>query len=156
MVVRLASVEDLEALCRLRIDYLVADRGSLSADEEAAVRKQLQDYIPRCLGRSFVAVLAEVHGKVASTAFLAVAEKPANPAFITGLTGTLLNVLTYPAYRRRGLATKVLVRIIEEAKRLGLSSIELSATQEGRPLYEKLGFAEPRSDYTPMKLQLQP
>lgn len=66
----------------------------------------------------------------------------------------MLNVLTYPEYRRMGIATKVIERIIEEAKALGVSNIELSATLGGRPLYEKLGFVEKKSKYTEMRLQL--
>ncbi|TGE39393.1 GNAT family N-acetyltransferase [Desulfosporosinus fructosivorans] len=79
-------------------------------------------------------------------------ERPANPSFITGKTGTLLNVFTYPKYRRMGSATKAICKIIDEAKRLGVSSIDLSATQDGKPLYEKLGFIEPKC--TQMRLQL--
>ena len=44
--------------------------------------------------------------------------------------------------------------VIEEAKKLELSSIDLSSTPDGKPLYEKLGFIEPKSKYTRMKLQL--
>lgn len=91
---------------------------------------------------------------VISTAFLAISEKPVNPSFITGKTGTLLNVFTYPEYHRMGFATKLVCHIIDEAKQLGVSSINLSATQEGKPLYEKLGFTKPKLKYTAMRLQL--
>jgi hypothetical protein len=44
--------------------------------------------------------------------------------------------------------------VIEEAKQLDVSFIELSATSDGKPLYEKFGFAEAKTKYTPMRLQL--
>jgi ribosomal protein S18 acetylase RimI-like enzyme len=154
MNIRKATIEDINILIKLRFDYLFADRGNLTKDEEIAIRSQLNTYYRKHINNNFIAILAEIDNNVVSTAFLAISEKPANPTFITGKTGTLLNVLTYPEYRRMGIATKVMSKIIDEAKQLGVSSIELSATQDGKQLYEKLGFTELKSKYTQMKLQL--
>ncbi len=152
--IRKAVPDDMDKLIKLRIDYLTTDMGSLKAEDEAVIKSQLVNYIIRNLNQTFIAYFAEVDKKVVSTAFLAISEKPANPRFITGKTGTLLNVLTYPEYRRKGLASKVILSIIKEARQLGVSYIELSATEEGKPVYEKLGFSEIKSKYTAMRLQL--
>lgn len=80
-------------------------------------------------------------------------EKPANPSYKTGKTGTLLNVFTYPEYRRMGLATSVIKAIIDEAKKLDIASIDLAATDFGKPLYEKLGFTH-NTKNTPMMMPL--
>lgn len=77
-------------------------------------------------------------------AYLVISEKPANPVYPNGLTGLILNVLTYPPYRRRGITTRLLEALIEEARRSGVSCLELSATEDGRLLYEKLGFTASR------------
>ncbi|MDF2985648.1 MAG: GCN5-like N-acetyltransferase [Eubacterium sp.] len=154
MNIRKATIEDIDILIKLRIEYLIADRGGLTAEEKAAIQTQLITYFSKNINNSFIAVFAEKDDCVVSTAFLAISEKPANPSFITGKTGTILNVLTYPKYRRQGLATKVLNALIDEARQLGLSSIDLSASSEGKPLYQKLGFTETKTKYTPMKLQL--
>ena len=153
MLIKKAKIDDIEQLIKLRIDYLVEERGNLSNDEESAIKKQLKSYLEKHISDdSFVGIVADVEGVIASTAFLAISERPANPIFITGLKGTILNVLTYPEYRRKGIATKVLEALIEEAKRANVSSIELMATTDGRYLYEKLGFKE--TTYTAMRLQL--
>ena len=154
MIIRKATMEDIDILIKLRIDYLLADVGNLTEEEENIIRSQLTTYYVKHINHDFIALLAEIDNKVVSTAFLVISEKPANPAFITGKTGTLLNVFTYSEYRRRGIATKVICQIIEEAKKLGVSSIDLYATPDGKPLYKKLGFTEPKSKYTAMKLQL--
>lgn len=153
MNIRKATIDDIEILIKLRLDYLIADRGILSSEEEIAIRSQLTTYFTRHINHDFIAIVAEKDSNVLATAFLAIVEKPANPTFITGKTGTLLNVLTYPEYRRMGIASKVISKIIDEAKQLGVSSIDLSATQDGKPLYEKLGFVQ-SPKYTAMKLQL--
>ena len=41
--------------------------------------------------------------------------------------------------------------LLDEAKALGLAAVDLMATDDGKPLYEKLGFAPYR--YTSMRLK---
>src|SRR5581483_5813763 len=49
-------------------------------------------------------------------------------------------VLTHPDFRRRGLARQLISHSIERANCLGMQTIKLDATEEGRPLYESFGF----------------
>lgn len=154
MIIRKANLADLDLLIRLRLDYLRTDKDNLTAEEETIIGSQLAEYFPKHIHQDLIVLLAEIDQKAVSTAFLVISEKPANPSFITGKTGTLLNVFAYPEYRRQGIATKIIAAIIEEAKKEGLSYIDLSASEDGKPLYEKFGFIEPKSKYTPMKLQL--
>jgi GNAT superfamily N-acetyltransferase len=151
--VRLATVEDIDLLVKLRYDYLTEDRGGLTGGEKAAIEAQLREYLAKHIpGGSFIAAIAEAGGEAVGTAFLAISERPTNPAFITGRVGVLLNVLTYPRFRRLGIATKVITALIGEAERAGVSSVELSATGDGKPLYEKLGFHVSR--YTAMRMSI--
>jgi len=56
----------------------------------------------------------------------------------------IMNLAVAPDHRRRGLATRVLLSLIDEALGLGAShlTLELRVTNEGaRALYEKFGFA---------------
>lgn len=153
MQIRKATVQDTDLLIRLRLDYLREDQGELSPEEQALITNQLRDYFTTHLSMGdFIALLAGEGQKTMAVAFLVITEKPANPAFITGNTGTILNVLTYPEYRRRGIAYELITALIGEARGQGVSQLELSATAQGRPLYEKLGFHV--SQYTPMRLGL--
>jgi predicted GNAT family N-acyltransferase len=49
-------------------------------------------------------------------------------------------VLTRPEYRRQGLARRLMEDAILSAERRGTHTLKLDATEEGRPLYESLGF----------------
>jgi ribosomal protein S18 acetylase RimI-like enzyme len=49
-------------------------------------------------------------------------------------------VLTSSAYRRQGLARKLIEDAIASAERCGIHTLKLDATEEGRTLYESLGF----------------
>jgi ribosomal-protein-alanine N-acetyltransferase len=154
--IRKATIKDVEKLINLRLDYLTDDKGrALTTAETEAISKQLRDYIPRQMGIGFFAYLAERDGEISGVVFLAVSEKPANISFITGKIGTVLNVFTYPNYRRQGIATRLLNMMLVDAKAMNLSKLELSASDLGKPVYEKLGF-QPSSGgkYTGMSLQL--
>jgi GNAT superfamily N-acetyltransferase len=49
-------------------------------------------------------------------------------------------VLTQPEYRSQGLARRLVEDAIAGADRYGVRTVKLDATDEGRPLYESLGF----------------
>lgn len=49
-------------------------------------------------------------------------------------------VLTRHEYRRQGLARRLMEDAISHAERRGIQTLKLDATDEGRPLYESLGF----------------
>lgn len=150
--IRFAAAGDLELLVQLRLEYIRADLAELTAAEEAAIASQLRTWIPANLDEWFFAVLALVDGEPASVAMLAVNEYPANPHFPNGRVGTVLNVWTRPAYRRRGLATTLVGEVIGLGRRLKLSRLELLASKAGQSLYASLGFVLGKDDHLPMEL----
>lgn len=154
MELRLATTKDLETLTRLRLAYLRTDYAALSSQQEQQIAAQLEEYFPGHLGRDCFIYLAEEQGAAIACAFLIVSEKPANPSFPTGKIGTLMNVYTLPAHRRKGYASALAERAIADSKQMGLSYLELKATKDGLPLYQKLGFLQEASEYTPMRLTL--
>ncbi|MDR2945400.1 MAG: GNAT family N-acetyltransferase, partial [Candidatus Adiutrix sp.] len=111
-------------------------------------------YYRKHLGQNFWAFLAEDDGRPAGAAFLSVYERPANPGIPNGLWGEVSNVFIYPEYRKRGLATALMQRLITLARERGVSRLDLSATEAGRPVYEKLGFSTDAA-HTRMQLRLE-
>jgi GNAT superfamily N-acetyltransferase len=57
-----------------------------------------------------------------------------------GRQAIVLNVYTEPAYRRQGLARRLMDQVLEWARVERIESLVLHAAPDGRPLYEKLGF----------------
>ena len=51
-------------------------------------------------------------------------------------------VLVHPDFRRRGIGTILMNRAIEHLRLRGLEAIKLDATDDGRPVYLKLGFRD--------------
>lgn len=54
--------------------------------------------------------------------------------------GYILNVYTESPYRRRGLARRLVEVALETCRSQGVRTVVLHASDEGRPLYESLGF----------------
>jgi len=154
MHIRKANENDIPKLINMRLAYLSEDHGGLTEEQTNIIKAQLQAYFVKHLNNDLFAYVCEDNEEIVSTVFLLVAEKPANPNFITGLTGTILNVYTLPQYRRRGIAENLLKMAIQDAKNMNLSYIDLNATQAGYSLYRKLGFTDNKSKYVPMKYRI--
>jgi GNAT superfamily N-acetyltransferase len=52
----------------------------------------------------------------------------------------IVNVFTEEAHRRQGIARKLMEIMVEWCRAEGFGSILLHASDDGRPLYESLGF----------------
>lgn len=151
MPFRMANQGDIPSLVDLRLAYLREDFPSQTAKISSMIQEQLPDYFYRRLGNDLLVFVCEEDARIVSTVFLLITEKPANPNFPTGLTGTVLNVYTLPQYRKRGYATRLMELVIREANLQNLSYLELKATQAGLPLYRKLGFISEESKNQSMR-----
>lgn len=63
-----------------------------------------------------------------------------HPADMCGKRGYIFNVYTFPEYRRRGFASQLVITALEWCRVNGINGVTLNYSEEGRPIYEKLGF----------------
>lgn len=56
-----------------------------------------------------------------------------------GVAG-LYGVATRPAFRRRGIGTALCWTVLDEARRKGLRTAVLQASEDGEGVYARLGF----------------
>ena len=54
--------------------------------------------------------------------------------------GRIVNVYTAPDWRRLGIARALVAGVLQMGKEQGLNTFNLSASEEGQPLYQDLGF----------------
>ena len=149
-----ATKEDINELIRLRLAYMKDDFGSVTDRERTAMETQLPDYLDRKLGTELIAFVAKDGYKVVSVAYLHIIEMPANSLLLNGLYGEVLNVYTEPEYRGKGICTKLMNNLVEYGKKAGLGRIDLSATDDGYPIYAKIGFKEKEHRYRDMRYKL--
>jgi ribosomal protein S18 acetylase RimI-like enzyme len=151
MIFEKAVYDDIGQLSNLRISYLIEDAGDLNEKDLAVIKRDLPDYFERNLNKNIFCYVTRKEHEIVACAFLLVVEKPMSPVFITGKTGTVLNVYTKPESRHNGYARKLMKMMLSDAIDMNLSSIELKATDAGYSLYKSLGFKDEITKYHLMK-----
>lgn len=155
MIFEKATVQDISILTELRIAYLQEDLGQIADADLELISSSLPSYFEKHLNKDLVVYVVRSETDIVSCAFLLIVEKPMSPLFITGKTGTVLNVYTKPEYRKKGYAKKLMTMMLEDTKAEGVSTIELKATEDGYSLYKSVGFEDAVAKYHNMKIVLQ-
>ena len=149
--IRLAAVGDLELISWHRA-RMFQDMGELAPDLFESFRAQSLETLQRMFDRGeYVGWLASPEnepGQIVAGAGLQLREVPPHPQtnpngkidIVSGPQAIIQNVYTEPKWRRRGLAALLIERIIDWTRRKGIDSLVLHASDEGRALYERLGF----------------
>ncbi len=152
VVYDIANLNDIPELIRLRIMYMIDDFGSITDEEKEGMEKQLPGYFERELGKKLIAFVARAEGRLVAAAYLLIIEKPANPFLLNGLDSEVLSVYTEEGYRGRGICSRLMKNMIDYAAEHKISRIDLVATDEGYPVYKKVGFKDKIQKYKDMRL----
>jgi GNAT superfamily N-acetyltransferase len=140
--IRRATPDDVPLIIAHRRGMFQA-MGYQDADQldamEAGFRSWVKNKIARGEWITWITVDAATQTPAAS-ASLWIQEWPVGPISPSGEKGHVLNVYTCPEYRRRGLARRLMQTIIQYCQEQGIPVITLHASEDGRPLYESLGF----------------
>ena len=150
----IANLNDIPELVRLRIAYMIDDFGSITDEEREGMEKQLPGYFERELGKKLIAFVARAEGRLVAAAYLLIIEKPANPFFLNGLDSEVLSVYTEDGYRGKGICTKLMKNMIDYASEHKISRIDLVSTDDGYPIYKKLGFEDRVQKYKDMRFKV--
>src|SRR4029077_4484378 len=79
-------------------------------------------------------------GRIAGGGGVLLSPWPASPTDLCTERAWILNVYTEPEFRKRGIARQIMLTILAWVKERGLRAVNLHASDEGRHLYERLGF----------------
>lgn len=148
--VRRATTADADVLARHRAE-MFRDMGKLPAECRAAMTNAARAYfhgaIPSGEYMGWVASHLSAPDEVIGGAGMqlrpllpSIRVGPAGTEVTTGMQGFVLNVFVERTWRSRGVARLLMRHVLDEAERLGLAQVALHASDEGRPLYESLGF----------------
>ena len=153
MIFEKATIKDINGLTDLRLAYLQEDLGVITNKE--LIQESLPGYYEKHLNKDLMVYVARDEEDIVSCAFLLIVEKPMSPSFITGKTGTVLNVYTKPEYRNKGYAKKLMTMMLGDATAQDVSVIELKSTEDGYSLYKSVGFEDVVAKYHNMKIVLK-
>lgn len=148
---RIATVDDLPAIMRHRrqmfIDMGFRDEASLDAMAETS-----GPYIGAGLeSGSYRGWLVETVVGVVAGGGVVLLDYPSSPRDPSVRRAYILNMYTEPAFRKHGLAKLILEAMISWCREQGFIWVSLHASDDGRHLYETLGF-KPTNE---MRLGLQ-
>lgn len=161
-VIRMAEVRDAEILARHRAEMWLA-MGDLQPVAYYKMKEQSLAYFKEEIQKDYIGwVVEEQVGKeveiIAGGGLLLrrISPFPDDRGMVSASEkqAHVLNVFVEEGYRGQGLARFIMVTILEWCSKENIKSITLNASADGKPLYEKLGFADVQNFMRLKKLQV--
>lgn len=129
--------KELDRFIEMRINQLREE----GAKEDIDLVPALKDYYKRHMADgTFVSWLAVDDEEIIGTSGMSFVEKPPYFGCPSEKMGLLSSMFTNPRYRRMGIAKELLHRVVEEARKYGCGTIQITASDMGVKLYESYGF----------------
>ena len=142
-----ASIDDLNILTKTRIEVLRVANGLDDSIDMTRVERESRAYYENALANgshtAYLVFDGDVFIGAGGISYYTVMPTFHNP---TGRKAYIMNMYTRPDHRRKGIATKTLDLLIQDAKKRGVTVISLEATDMGRKLYERYGFVSMTSE----------
>lgn len=145
--IRLATLDDVDALVSLRLVFLEEVGSVRSVDDCGELGEAIRDYLVRKMpAGEFLAWVAESEDGIVGTSGVTIFERPPNGGNVSGIEAYLSNMYTAPGWRGRGVGTALVAAVVAHLKGTRARRIWLHATEEGRPVYERAGFVASETD----------
>ncbi|NHJ49580.1 MAG: GNAT family N-acetyltransferase [Asgard group archaeon] len=151
---RLATLDDIPKLVELRIEFIKeAHQNPFNVDLDNH-RNLLTDYFQTQMkDETFLAWIAEDENEnIVAISGLVIVSKVPQLWSPTGKESYIFNMYTIPAWRRKGIGSALLEKLLEESKARGINHVDLHASDLGKAVYEKYGF-RPNKHYMSLWLK---
>lgn len=136
-IFRKAEISDIDELVELRIEQLKEE----GAKESENISTALKDFFKRnILNGNFISWIGIKDNKIIATSGVCFSEKPPYYGNVSGCIGNITCMYTVKEYRRKGIAKKLLGLVVEESKKYGCGSVQITASNMGVLLYTDFGF----------------
>jgi ribosomal protein S18 acetylase RimI-like enzyme len=138
-----ATSQDMEMLLKARIEMLRAVNNPPADTDfsqiEANCRVYYSDSFEKDAHVAYLVFDGDTFVGCGGVSFFQGVPSFHNPS---GMRAYIVNIYTAPEYRGRGIATKVVDLLVQEAKKRDIKRITLVASDMGRPVYERYGFVQ--------------
>lgn len=136
-----AGAGDIAELLAWRMEVLGEVFGAQDEAEAARLEDENLRYYQEALANgSHIAVFAQVEGETVGCGGVCLHREMPSPDNVTGTCAYLMNIYTREGFRGAGVGTRIVERLLAEAKETGASKVYLEASDAARGLYGKLGF----------------
>jgi len=151
VIIREATADDIPEILEQR-KRMYQDMGHGEPEALFLMVSTSREFLVKAIpSRHFRGWFAACEGKIVADGAVLLSPWPSHTYDGECLRATILNVYTYPEYRRRGIARQLMQFMIDWCRNQRLSMVYLHASEGGRSLYESLGF-EPTTE---MRLKLR-
>ena len=131
--------QDLAIFIAMRISQLREE----GANEQIDLEPALKDYYRRHMADgTFISWIALDEDRIIGTSGLSIVEKRPYFGCPSGKIGLLSSMFTDKTYRRKGIAKELLSRIVDEARKYGCGTVQITASDMGVLLYSNFGFVK--------------
>jgi ribosomal protein S18 acetylase RimI-like enzyme len=142
---RRATLEDVASLVSMRLAFLAEVSGATGS--EPVLRESLAEYFSGMIpSNEFVGFLGVADSAIIATSGLVFHHHPPSNRNPSGREGYIMNMYTIPAFRRRGIASRLLQMLIDHARQNDCGKISMHALPNGRSIYVKSGFVPIESE----------
>ncbi|HDR4908359.1 GNAT family N-acetyltransferase [Bacillus thuringiensis] len=139
MKFRKATINEIDNLIYLRKKQLV-DEG---IEPNQNIDTKLKEFFTNKMNDgSLIEWIVEDNEEMIATGAIIFYEFPPTYTNKSGKKAYITNMYTKENYRGQGIATKLLTKLVAEAKTAGITKIWLGASKLGRPVYKRFGFEE--------------
>jgi GNAT superfamily N-acetyltransferase len=143
IIVRQAIISDIPDLVRLRrvmFESMGFDDPAQLAAADAAAAAYFAKAIPIEEFTGWLAVTST--DEAVGSGGVVIDRHPPGPNNLSGQMGYIMNLVTMPSHRRRGIARRMMQTMLDWLAERDVHRVTLHATEEGRPLYQELGFVD--------------
>ncbi|MBD5414695.1 MAG: GNAT family N-acetyltransferase [Bacteroides sp.] len=139
-MLELRELKDIDKLMAWRAEVI---RNVFGEDSDLTLLEaNRQYYLRHILDGSHVAFVASFDSAECGCGAICLSDELPSPDNPSGKCAYLMNIYVREAFRNQGIAHKLVVRLIEEAKKHNCGKIYLETTADGKPVYTSLGFRE--------------
>ena len=136
---RKLTAKDRDIFIKMRITQLREE----GAKEDIDLRPALKDYYQRHMADdTFISWIALDNEKIIGTSGISIVEKPPYFGCSSGKIALLSSMFTDKSYRRQGIAKKLLSLVVDEARKQGCGTVQITASDMGVLLYTDFGFVK--------------
>lgn len=139
-MVELRKITDIEELMGWRKEVIENVFGQTPSESLlSANRDYYETKIPE---GGHIAFVASFMGEEVGSGSICLSEELPSPDNPNGKCGYLMNIYVREKFREHGVGHAIVRKLLEEAKNLKCGKIYLETTDDGRSVYQSLGFKD--------------
>ncbi len=141
IIIRAAVVSDIDDLVQLR-RIMFESMGFDDPNRLELTDKASSNYFSEAIpNEQFFGWLAlSPAGEAVGSGGIVIDYHPPEPLNLLGKIGYIMNLVVIPKFRRKGIARRLMKTMLNWLKDSNIQISSLHATEDGRHLYEELGF----------------